>query len=315
MDTIDYILIVIGSLIIILLILLFIVYRMVFYNEKKGEYLSETLLTGIGYDEYHEEMMDLVHKIIAKPYEDVYIKSSTGITLHGKLYLSKNPTNRLNIHFHGYKGDSMTDCSAGSLFSIDEEKVNTLLVDQRAHNTSGSRTITFGIKERIDCLDWVNYGKKRFGDDVKIMLFGLSMGASTVLMASNLDFGGNVKGIIADCPYDSPRGIIKKIIRDSMHLNDRFFIGFVKMAGLIFARFNIDKIDCIKAVKESKIPILIVHGKSDQICPYQMSIDIKGDNDNVTLLLVDNAYHGMSWFVNNKAYREAVYEFKSKLDL
>lgn len=58
-----------------------------------------------------------------------------------------------------------------------------------------------------------------------------------------------------------------------------------------------------------------MHDKSDQICPYHMSIDIKGDNDNVTLLLVDNAYHGMSWFVNNKVYREAVYEFKSRLDL
>ena len=104
-------------------------------------------------------------------------------------------------------------------------------------------------------------------------------------------------------------------MKHNMKLNDKFLIGIVKLAGLIFARFNIDEIDAITAVKESNIPILIVHGKKDQICPYEMSIDIKGDNDNVSLLLVDDAVHGMSWFVNNDAYRKALNEFREKLDL
>ena len=44
-------------------------------------------------------------------------------------------------------------------------------------------------------------------------LDGISMGAATVLMASEFDLPASVRGIIADCGYTSPRDILKKVIR------------------------------------------------------------------------------------------------------
>ena len=49
------------------------------------------------------------------------------------------------------------------------------------------------------------------------------MGASTVLMASSFDLPKNVVGVIADCPFSSPKEIIIKFIEsidDFLKLND-----------------------------------------------------------------------------------------------
>ncbi|MBP3701026.1 MAG: hypothetical protein J6I64_03990, partial [Lachnospiraceae bacterium] len=76
-----------------------------------------------------------------------------------------------------------------------------LLVDERAHQESGGDYITFGIKERYDCRDWVSYLAGRFGKEMPIYLDGISMGATVVMMASALDLPGNVRGVIADCGF------------------------------------------------------------------------------------------------------------------
>ena len=55
---------------------------------------------------------------------------------------------------------------------------------------------------------------RRFGDDVRIILVGISMGAATVLYASELDLPSQVRGIIADCPFSSAEQVIKKTARE-----------------------------------------------------------------------------------------------------
>ena len=52
------------------------------------------------------------------------------------------------------------------------------MIDQRAHGLSEGKTITFGIKERLDCLCWVEYLVERFGKETQILLTGISMGAN-----------------------------------------------------------------------------------------------------------------------------------------
>ena len=70
---------------------------------------------------------------------------------------------------------------------------NLLLIDERAHGRSEGRTITFGIQERWDVESWARFAVERFGADVQIILYGVSMGAATVLMAAGLDLPENVK--------------------------------------------------------------------------------------------------------------------------
>ena len=58
--------------------------------------------------------------------------------------------------FHGYRGNAQRDLCGGIKRALELEH-NVLLVDQRASAYSDGNVITFGIKERLDCLDWVKF--------------------------------------------------------------------------------------------------------------------------------------------------------------
>ena len=149
-------------------------------------------------------------------------------------------------------------------------KVNTLVVDQRAHGNSEGNTMTFGVLERHDCLRWADYAAKRFGNDRKIFLSGVSMGAATVLMAASLPLPENVSGIIADCPYSTPGAIIRKVISD-MHAPATLLYPFVALGAFLYGGFCIWEESPLHAVTNTKIPVLLIHGSEDKFVPSHMS--------------------------------------------
>ena len=301
---------IIGFLLLVLLVGSIVAYILAFYN-KNDKDITYDVLTGPGYDQYHEQMIDLIKGSDVLPHEDVFIKSCDGLKLRGRFYSIKEGA-PIHIQFHGYRGQAVRDFGGGVRLPM-EGGHNVLLVDQRAHGKSEGHTITFGIKERKDVLSWVNYVNERFGKDVKIFLEGISMGAATVLMASNLDMP-NVKAIFADCPYSSPREIILKVSRE-MKLPDFLAYPFVYVGALLFGHFNINSSTAIKSVKDSKYPILIIHGQADRFVPIEMSRKIKEANPNIRLEEFENAAHGMSYIVDTERYKKIVKEFmQSNLD-
>ena len=217
----------------------------------------------------------------------------------------------MDIGFHGYRSSALTDFAGGSELSFSMGH-NLLLIDERAHGRSEGRTITFGIQERWDADSWVRYAVERFGADTEIILYGVSMGAATVLMAAGLDLPENVKGIIADCPYSSPKDIIRKVAKD-MHMPDRLSWPFVKIGGRVYGGFDVDETDAARAVKQAKVPILIIHGDSDSFVPCEMS-DIVSENPAlITRCTFPGADHGFSYLVDTPRYRKIVTEFMEKV--
>ena len=76
---------------------------------------------------------------------------------------------------------------------------------------------------------------KHFGNDVKIILAGISMGASTVLMAAGKPLPKNVIGVLADCGFSSPKEIIKKCAGD-LKIPANLIYPFIKCVDLLFRR-------------------------------------------------------------------------------
>ena len=129
---------------------------------------------------------------------------------------------------------------------------NLLMVDERACCRSEGHTITFGIEERYDVLSWIRYAIGRFGQEKKILLGGISMGAGTILMASQMDLPPQVKGIIADCPFTSPEAIIRKVIRD-LKISDQLTWPLVKLGARLYGHLDLDRwADAAEAVKDVK---------------------------------------------------------------
>jgi len=189
---------------------------------------------------------------------------------------------------------------------------NVLLVDQRAHWNSGGRTITFGIKERYDAKCWAEYAVERFGREQQIYLCGLSMGAATVLMAANTGLPEQVIGIMADCPYSSPQAILCSVMKD-LGFPSKVTYQLARLSAKWIGKFDIEEASAIDAIRESRIPILILHGADDRFVPCSMSIDCQAaGKDNVDLVLIKGAGHGMSHCVDATSYEKAVSAFFKK---
>ena len=265
---------------------------------------------GPQYDEVREDIKKSVDRMAKRNYDSVTISSFDGCKLFARYYhVSDNAP--LQILFHGYKSSSLLDCSGGTYFAH-QLGHNALVVDQRSHGQSEGNVITFGIKERKDCLCWIQYAIEHFGKDIDIILSGLSMGAATVLMATDLKLPENVKGIIADCPYSSPKEIIMKVGKD-MHFPPHLMYPFVWLGARIFGGFNLSESSASKAIKNCKIPILLFHGEADNFVPCEMSKTLQNSGaKDITLELFPGAGHGLSYMIIPDKYEKAVETFTQR---
>ena len=243
----------------------------------------------------------------ALPFETLRITSHDGLTLTGKYYHLRDGA-PLQIQFHGYRSSGYRDFCGGTKLAR-ELGYNTLVVDQRAHGKSGGRSITFGIREREDCRTWAEFAGKVFGKSTPIFLSGVSMGAATVLMASELPMAANVVGIIADCPYSSPEDIIKKVCAQDMRLPVWLAYPFVCLGALLFGRFRI-RGGAVQAVENTRIPLCIIHGEADGFVPCDMSRKIAAHaTGRCELHTFENAEHGMRFIVDEPRYRRIIEQF------
>lgn len=279
-------------------------YRFAFYYPKKDREDPQRLDEKENYKAYADEMKKTIYEMDHLPYEEVTIKSRDGYPLYGRLY-DNYPGRPLEIFFHGYHGTRYWD-GYGCFRYCQEHRHNILMIDERAHGNSGSNTITFGIKERYDCLAWADYAAGRLGKDTKIVLSGVSMGAATVLMASELPLPSSVKAIIADCGYTSPEAIMKETARkEHIPVEAGFF--FAKIGARLFGHFNVKESSAVKAVAKTQIPILFIQGTEDQVVPPTMCDELFEACGSVKKrITVKNSGHAVNAMTDPETYMREV---------
>ena len=283
-----------------------VTYGITFYSPYKPQNNPHMLPPGKQYKAESERMHALISDLEAIPCETVSITSHDGLKLCGRYY-HKNDGAPIAIGFHGYRGTAIRDFSGGSRISF-ARGYNLLIVDERACGASQGHTIGFGIKERFDCLAWIDYVNKRFGE-VPILLYGVSMGAATVLMASGLDLPTNVKGIIADSPYSEAPAIIKKVCRD-LHVSPKIAYPFLNLGARIFGNLRLNDASAAEAVRYARVPILIIHGEDDRFVPCEMSRVIAEANPAmVTRHTFPKAAHGISYIADTPRYESLIHAF------
>ena len=305
-------LIFLAALILLTLAFSFYCYLICFHASRKLEASLDTPLKGEQYEAVADRMIASAKRMADAPFEPVTITDHKGKKLYGRYY-ELQPGAPLMMIFHGYRGVAFRDC-AGGFAMAKKLGFNVLAVDQRSHGESDGRVITFGVHERHDCLLWANYAASRFGENTPILLSGVSMGAATVLMASDLPLPKNVVGIMADCPYSSPMDIILKVGRD---------IGYpaplvrplVWLAGIIYGGFNVSESSAVKSVQKAKLPILLVHGEDDRFVPCDMSREIyKKCVSKAQLHTFPDAGHGLCYLIDAPRYERLCIDFMQTIE-
>ena len=287
----------------------YICYRMAFYApDRKGTDDGYNFLQGEEFDPYRPAIQEWVRQVKSMPCREFQIRSFDGLTLRGRYY-EQHPGAPVELMIHGYRGDSMRDMSGGAqrAFAVGH---NALIVDQRGCGRSDGNVITFGVLESEDCVCWVRNMITWFGPDVKIILTGISMGASTVLTAAGReDLPENVIGVLADCGYSSAKQIITNVIY-GMKLPAKLLYPFVKLGAKLFARFDLEKDPPVEMMKKCRLPVVFFHGCDDTFVPPQMSEEnYAACAGHKALHLIPNAGHGLSFLVDQPTYIRLAREF------
>ena len=239
--------------------------------------------------------------------EQVFTRSYDGLKLAARLYGGEFKSTI--ITFHGYRSPAKRDYSC-AIRMYREMGLNVLLIDHRSHGDSEGKLITYGIKERFDAAKWVDYLINRFGSDHEIFFSGISMGAATVMMASDIGLPQNVKGIVADSGYSSPSDIIGKVAEDTFGISRKIAMGILEPMCRIFGGFSLYETSALKALENNTIPMLFIHGKADSLVPYEMSVKCyeiaKCKKD---IVLVDGAEHGCGYMEDKESLEKKLKEF------
>lgn len=246
---------------------------------------------------FSDEISSGIEWIKAKNCEKVEICSYDGLRLAARLLPCDNARGTI-ILMHGYRAPMYRDfaCAYEYFSSLG---FSLLIPSQRAHGESGGRYICYGIKERFDCLAWARYIHDRFGADKDVFLDGLSMGSSTVLMASSLPLPENVRGILSDCGFTSIWDELKYLIKRHLHLPSGPILFGVNILTRLIAGYSLNECSTLDCVAQTKIPILFVHGTADTFVPYEFGkANYSACASEKNLVLVDGAGHGLSFLTD-----------------
>ncbi len=241
----------------------------------------------------------------------VMIRSYDRLRLVARIFECEDPRGVI-ILMHGYHSSAIHDFSCAVQYYHDMGYI-LIMPDQRAHGESDGEYITFGIKEKDDCRLWAEYAAKRY-PDLPIILDGISMGASTVMLAAGGKLPDAVCGIIADCGYSSPMDIYKHVIKNRMGIPPALVLPIARKIAERRAGVDFDDGDVTRALVRNTRPLLIVHGEADTFVPvYMTDKNVTGaKNCDLTVLKVPGADHGMSFLTDEVGVKKVLVEFLDK---
>jgi len=260
-----------------------------------------------------EHLSESQEKLKNAPHETITVIAHDGARLTGHWFPVKDQQ-RVILAVHGWRSAWWRDFGLTADFWR-SCGCSVLYIEQRGQGQSEGEYIGFGLLEREDLSDWIEWITARCGEEAPVYLAGISMGATTVLMAADAVFPGNVRGIMADCGFTSPEAIWRHVAVDNLHLPYRMT---PFLAEQIFRRkvgMSPDARSTVDALKNSRYPVLFVHGEADSFVPIEMTYDnFAACTSQKRILTVPGAEHGMSYLLAKEAYEEAEKSFWQEFD-
>lgn len=306
-------------IIIILLVIIFIIAYFslgnYFFNKSLDSNTSKAFVLGYNKDKTEEELKHLKYNQnwLSKYSKDVYIYSDLEhLKLHAYEIKNENQTNKWSIVIHGYMGDGKSMTTYAKEFY--NRGYNILMLDLRSHGLSEGKYIGMGWSDRLDVISWSNYIISQY-NDCKIILFGVSMGASTVMMATGEKLPDNIKLAIEDCGYTSVWDEFKVQLKNIFNLPAFPILNAASTICNIKVGYKLKEASSIEQLKKSKIPILFIHGSEDTFVPFEMLEKLyQTANCKKEKLVIEGAKHAESSNIGYELYWNTIDKFIEKYE-
>ena len=246
-------------------------------------------------------------------YEKHYIKSDRGQNLVGYLMKAEEPSNIYVFGAHGYRSYGKKEFCGFAQYYL-SRGINVFFPDHIASGDSDGSHCTFGYYEKEDCMKWLEYMKDTFGDDIKIILHGVSMGSATVCMMSGKeDLPDNVKFTIADCGFTTAKALFKYKMNE-LKIPDVGLLRGVNLANKINHGFDFRDIAPVESVAKAKVPMFFVHGKEDNLVPSFMAQELYEScaSEYKDILIVSGADHAQAHVGGKQEYEDKIDIFVEK---
>lgn len=241
--------------------------------------------------------------------EQLHLINADGLKLRAQYFPTGKERRGLVLACHGCRSSGIGEFCFISQF-LNEQGYDLFLVDHRACGESEGKYMGYGYYESQDTMLWIDYITQRFGKEVPVFLYGVSMGSATVMMMSKQELPENVVGIVADCGYTSAWEEFQYQLRESFHMGPFPFLYIVSFLSRIFAGYSFKKANPIACVREAKVPILFVHGEKDDFVPCFMVQELyEACTAPKELLVVPDALHAKSYQTHPELYEPKLMAF------
>ncbi|MBQ7046234.1 MAG: alpha/beta hydrolase [Oscillospiraceae bacterium] len=244
--------------------------------------------------------------------EDLALQTPDGLTLKAWFLRPETPSKRFVICIHGYKCNGPDECSHLLPFYRNTLKYNYLLPDLRAHGRSEGKYIGFGALDYKDINLWMNYLIERFGEDIEIILHGISMGAATAMITCCKKPPKQLKLVIEDCGYTNAYEEVCNTFREKcngLKISD-ILIKLGDPFRKVFAGYRLKDADPLGGMKNAATPILFVHGSEDTFVPTKMVYELyDACPQKKKLFVVEGAVHAFSYYDAMEEYQKNIIDF------
>lgn len=176
-----------------------------------------------------------------------------------------------------------------------ERGYRVVLVDLRAHGRSGGRFVSFGVRERKDLAAVVDTLRERGRIEGTLVLYGTSLGGSVALQAAAT--GVAVDRVVAVSAMAEAREVVAGSGPEMLPGPLRWLVSEDRVEAAVdragrLAGFGWDDASTAALAPDVRVPVLLVHGREDDIVPLGHAERLQGALPCSTLLPVERHGHG-----------------------
>ncbi|MFR8104505.1 MAG: alpha/beta hydrolase [Clostridia bacterium] len=302
--------------ILLILILASIIISCVFYhfilNPKSAKKLNKMDKDKSKEKEAKKEDVIAFQQLLQGNAKEIYLEGYKKDKIHAywlenEEQKEKGKSDTWIIAIHGYNNQATTFGDFAMKFY--RQGYSLLVPDLRGCGKNECSYIGMGWHDRKDILLWIEEIKKR-RPNASIILYGVSMGAATVMMTSGEEVPVSVKAYITDCGYTSVWEEFSYKMKSLFHLPPFPFLYLTSAITKLKDGYSFQEASSLKQLEKCDRPILLIHGSEDDFVPFIMQEKlyqaVKSEKEK---LVIQGAKHAKSHEVEPERYWGEVFNF------